>query len=104
MAPASVSDEIEIVALHGVQHGFQCSPSRVGNGAWRQAVKLIGIIGVVELPIGPGKCPAQRLFTLGYRIDYGGIRLQAHATIEAVYEDAGDDAALFRYPRFLLND
>ena len=48
----TVSHEIEIVRVCGVEHCLNGRHARAGNGPWWQAIVLIGIVGRFHLGIG----------------------------------------------------
>src|SRR5690625_5441187 len=86
MASGAIRDEVEVVTLSRIQHGFQSCTSGIRDRARGQAVVLIGIVGIVVLPVGPSQSAPQGLCSLGYCVDDRWIGLQTHATLQAVDE------------------
>jgi hypothetical protein len=78
VAARAVGDEVEVVALHRIEHGLQGRLARIGDRRRRQAVDQIGVVGRLALQFRLADATAQRP-SAGQAVDDGRVAAQADA-------------------------
>lgn len=97
-------DEVEVVAIDGIQRRPDRRRARAGDRPRRQPPHRVRVVGVLGLQVLLGDVlrvlPAQE----HHRVDHRRVRLQRHPQPQPVVEHAGDPRALLRRAGFLLDD
>ena len=95
-----IGAEEDVMVRIRMQHGFQASLGRAGNGPGRQAVILIGIVGRVYQQVRLEDAPG----LVVEAISDGGIGLEFHARVQAVQVNRSDGGHLGLVAGFAVHD
>ena len=102
VAALCVGYEVEIIRLSGRERCAKSNFARISDWPGRQAAVFIRVVRRIVVQILARKC-AVVFSNLFERIDHRGIALQRHASVQTVFEDAGDERPLVRLWSFPLD-
>src|ERR1700690_4203373 len=94
-----VGHKVEVVALRGMQGGFEGAASGIADGARRQSGMAVGVVGRAELHVGvmqfAGISSGQK-----FRVNDAGVGVEGDVLVQSVVVNAGDERALFSHGGF----
>ena len=94
-------DEEEEGRLGRLEHRAHGLASGTCDRARRQALDLVGVVGVVRILEMDA---AEVAVEVGDPVDHGRIGLEPHAALHPIEEDGGDEWPFLGDPRLLLDD
>ncbi len=108
MGVVALSQEVQIISLYRLQDGLNRGQAWAADRAGGQPPVKVGVVRRVDLfellQLHWRLPPLARILLVAQSVLHRGARLQAHALLQSVQEDASYDRTLLRHHRLALHD